>query len=407
MPPNAMMNSTQRTATWCLLFLTIALIAYGSFYPFNWDWSRLASANNGGYPTSLPWGRTIRSDIVANLLFYIPLGALLIALSSPRRAPLLNLLRAIALGTALSVCVEYLQHATPPRTPSLTDVLLNSASTGIGAIGYWWLRRAVGMPQLRARGFDPALLVLLGLWAAFHMAPFMPSVRLRQIYTALQPILEFDLTLGGTARYFASYLIVSAALRALVKRENFWLTFAAAAFLSMASRLLVVGQVLSPDEILGFALALPLVLALRDQPHKRAAMPVLLVVAIAWFIYALAPFDFQTRAQTFQWVPFAGFLENNMDRAYVQFFAKLFLYLGFVWLAAHAGFRARTAGVIGALIAGMIEGAQIYLPGRNAEITDPLLVLACAALVALAGTGAVSDTRSSPRSAKPKSRRRD
>jgi VanZ family protein len=405
MPANGSMNLTQRTATWCLLFLTIALIAYGSFYPFNWDWARLATANGGHYPTSLPWGRTIRSDIVANLLFYIPLGALLIALSSPRRAALVNLVSAVGLGTALSVCVEYLQHATPPRTPSLTDVLLNSASTGIGAIGYWWLRRAVGMPQLRARGFDPALLALLGLWAAFHMAPFLPSVRLRQIYNALQPVLEFDLTLGGSARYFASYLIVSAALRALVKRENFWLTYTTIALLSMASRLLVVGQMLSPDEILGFLLALPLVVALRDTPHRRAAMPLLLVVVIAWFVYALAPFDFQTRAQTFQWVPFVGFLENNMDRAYVQFLAKLFLYLGFVWLAAHAGFRARTAGVIGACIAAMIEGAQIYLPGRNAEITDPLLVLVCAVVVALAGTGAVNDTPGTSRPTPAKSRR--
>jgi VanZ family protein len=387
-------HATQRTAARWLLFITLCLIAYASFYPFNWAWERLSTADNGGFPTSLPWGATIRSDIVANLLFYIPLGALLMAVRRKNPTSLRALLSTVALGTALSVCMEYLQYAAPPRTPSITDVALNCASTALGAIGYVFMQRTAVLPQLRERAFDPALLMLLALWAAFHAAPFMPSLRLRQLYRGLEPLWSFDFSLGGTARFLAGYLILSAALRALVQRKNFWIVFWLVALGSMASRVVVAGQSLAPNEVLGFLLALPIVIALRNTPHRKAAMPILVLVSAAWFTYALAPFNFENYAHKFNWVPFIGYLNNDMERSYIQFFEKMFLYLGFVWLAVHAGLRVTTAAVLGCTIATAIEYSQRFLPGRHAEITDPFLVLACAALVAIAGAA----QRSAPKS---------
>jgi VanZ family protein len=396
MPRSSPSSSTQRTAARWLLFVTIGLIAYASFYPFNWDWERLSTANDGGFPTSLPWGATIRSDIVANLLFYIPLGALLMAVRRSSASGVRAVISTVALGTALSVCMEYLQYATPPRTPSITDVILNCASTAIGAINYVLLQRSAVLPQLRERAFDPALLMLLALWGAFHAAPFMPSLRLRQIYRGLEPLWSFDFSLGGTARFWAGYLLISAALRALVQRQNFWMAFWLVAAASMASRVIVAGQSLAPNEVLGFLLALPVVMALRNTPHRKAAMPLLVLVSVAWFIYALAPFNFETRAHAFNWVPFVGFLDGGMERSYIQFFEKMFLYLGFVWLAVHAGLRVTSAAILGAIIATAIEFAQRYLPGRQAEMTDPFLVLACAALVAVAGTAQHSGPKARP-----------
>jgi VanZ family protein len=396
MRPPSSPSSTQRTAARWLLFVTIGLIAYASFYPFNWDWGRLSTVNDGGFPTSLPWGATIRSDVVANLLFYIPLGALLMAVRRTNDTSLRALLSTVALGTALSVCMEYLQYATPPRSPALKDVMLNGASSAIGAMAYVVLKRTAALPQLRERAFDPALLMLIALWAMFHAAPFMPSLRLRQLYRGLEPLWSFDFSLGGTARFWAGYLIMSAALRALVQRRNFWTVFWLVALGSMAARVIVAGQSLAPNEVLGFLLALPIVLALRNTPHRKAAMPILVLVAAAWFTYALAPFNFENQAHRFNWVPFVGFLDGGLERSYIQFFEKMFLYLGFVWLAVHAGLRVATAAVLGCSIAAAIEFAQRFLPDRHAEITDPFLVLACAALVAIAGTAQRRSQRSRP-----------
>jgi VanZ family protein len=381
MPPSDDRQPAAQAAAKWLLALTVGLILYASFYPFNWDWQRLATAQNGGFPTSLPWGVTIRSDVIANLLFYIPLGALLLATTDANMPRWQAFIRTVALGTLLSVCIEFLQHAAPPRAPALKDVMLNCLSTAIGAAGYWIAQRAGTLPQLRARGFDPALYLLLALWAAFHAAPFVPSLRLRQIHDALQPVLAFDVSIGSVARHFAGYLVLSAVLRALVQRQNFWLAFSVAIALSLGSRVLVVGQVLSPNEILGAALALPIVIALRRQPHRRAAVPLAFLYAVAWLIYGLAPFDFRVAAETFHWVPFRGFLESSMDRGYVQFLEKCFLYVGFVWLMTHAGFRTRTTVAMGIVIAALLEVAQRYSPERVAEITDILLILAAGLVV--------------------------
>ena len=374
-----------RTSRW-LLALTIGLILYASFYPFDWSWQRLSTAQNGGFPTSLPFGQLLRSDVVANLLFYIPLGGLLMAVRRPHSPDWRHVLHAVALGAALSVAVEYLQYGIPARTPSLTDTSLNAISTGIGAWGYVLVQRLLGLPQLRQRAFDPALYLILAAWLAFHAAPFMPNLRFSQLRNSLQSVLEMQWTLGGVARFLAGYLILSTALRVLLNREHFWLVFTALVALSLFSRSFVVGQYLSFDELLGLLLALPLIGLLRKTPHRQASVPILLVVIACWLTYGLAPFDFVNRAEAFNWMPFRGFLDNDVERGYLLFFEKSFLYLGVTWLIVTAGGTTRFAALLAVTVAIFIEFAQRYLPGRIAEVTDPLLVLAAALLV---GIGAV------------------
>ncbi|HPF26172.1 MAG TPA: VanZ family protein [Steroidobacteraceae bacterium] len=366
-----------------LLALTIGLILYASFYPFDWGWQRFATAQNGHFPTSLPWGPTLRSDVVANLLFYIPLGALLMARGGGSVRGVRLFVRTVALGTALSVCVEYLQYATPLRTPSLTDTLLNATSTALGAGGFLLVRRVLELPQLRRRSFDPAVYLMLAAWLAFHAAPFIPSLRFIQLRDSLQSILSLQWSAGGIARYLAGYLIVSTALRALVKREHFWIAFGALVFLSLSARVFVVGQQLPFDELLGLLLALPVIAMLRSTPHQNACAPVTLLVIACWLIYGLAPFDFVNRAGPFGWLPFGGFLENQVERGYLQFFEKAFLSLGVVWLIVTAGGTVVLAAILGVSIAAFIEFAQRYLPGRVAEVADPLLVMAAALVVAI------------------------
>lgn len=68
-------------------------------------------------------------DLYVNFLGFIPLGALLIALYGPK----LSLARAIFYGTLLSLSIELSQVFLPTRSPSLMDLLLNGAGTGLGA----------------------------------------------------------------------------------------------------------------------------------------------------------------------------------------------------------------------------------------------------------------------------------
>jgi hypothetical protein len=65
------------------------------------------------------------------------------------------------------------------------------------------------------------------------------------------------------------------------------------------------------------------------------------------------------------------------------FLRKCFWLGSAIWLLRAAGWRLDRAAVAVALLLGAIEVIQIHLPGRVAEITDPLLALILAITLAL------------------------
>jgi hypothetical protein len=62
---------------------------------------------------------------------------------------------------------------------------------------------------------------------------------------------------------------------------------------------------------------------------------------------------------------------------------KCFWYASLVWLLARYTGSLGSSALAAALLVGAIEFVQMWLPGRSAEITDPLLVLAAAGLLRL------------------------
>ena len=124
-----------------LACLYAALIVYASLYPFM-GW-RMPGVPLLAFLT-LPWPRWwTRFDLVANLLGYLPLGALIfgaLVRSGGRTRP--ALLLAVAGGTLLSLALEYLQNFLPQRVASNLDLALNALGTLVGAsLGVWIHRR--------------------------------------------------------------------------------------------------------------------------------------------------------------------------------------------------------------------------------------------------------------------------
>jgi VanZ family protein len=124
----------QRSSATPLALAWSALIVYASLYPFS-DWRALPAAAPLEWLV-LPWRRYWGGfDVWANLLGYLPLGALLCGalvrsgMSQPRA-----LLLALVAGAALSLTMEELQNFLPQRVPSAKDLTLNSAGTLIGAL---------------------------------------------------------------------------------------------------------------------------------------------------------------------------------------------------------------------------------------------------------------------------------
>ena len=179
--------SRHRSSASPLALAYAALVAYASLFPFaDWRWppgqSVLALL-------SLPWPPWRDPfDLWANLLGYLPLGALLMIAARRSGLTLLPSLALSVLAPAmLSASAEVLQNFLPGRHPSLKDLAMNSAGALAGALLAAALQ-ALGLVDrwgsVRERWFrqrSAGALALLTLWPVALLFPAPVPLGLGQI----------------------------------------------------------------------------------------------------------------------------------------------------------------------------------------------------------------------------------
>lgn len=354
------------------------LVLCASLYPFDLDTARFARALADGFASFRSWRNPTRRDLVVNLLVYIPVGAVVSLALMQRVAGLARMLAATMAGAALSLLVELLQHLVVVRVPSVTDWTLNVVSSLLGAalvLGLSTMSALAMTTRLRRLNVSPALWLLVVVWLAEHAAPFMPRFRLSTITAAVRDAGNVELSAGGLAASMGMFLLLSAVLRTLLRRDSFWTAFVAIVAISIAGRLLFVGQRLTADEVLALLLALPIIARLRRRGYASAQTPVFVFICAAWIVHGLAPFQFQAVAQPFVWPPFSELFSGNPDGGYISVLGRAFLCIGAVWAGASAapGLRRTTMLLLG--ITALCEVAQRFLPARVPDTTDAVLVL--------------------------------
>lgn len=171
------LSTRQPSSAAPLALVYAALVLYASLYPFTgWRWPPGPSL-----PALLalpwpPWRDPF--DVWANVLGYLPLGALLfVAQARTGRTAWRALLFAVLVPAALSYATEVTQQFIPRRVPSLVDWALNSAGAAAGAALAALLLR-LGLLQrwqsLRERWFvrdSAGALSLLALWPVGLLFP--------------------------------------------------------------------------------------------------------------------------------------------------------------------------------------------------------------------------------------------
>jgi VanZ family protein len=177
-------------------FITVyaLLLAIGSLYPFS-GW--LPMSEWSLHFLIEPWPRYVtRTDLVTNLLVYVPLGyALALIFARPGHGA-----RGVIVGAVmcalLSLSMETGQAQMPARIASNLDLLVNSLGALIGALFSLhhgrWLRAGRALGRWRVRWFRSGLaanlgLLILLLWflAQFSLRPF-PGIDWLALH--LQPI---------------------------------------------------------------------------------------------------------------------------------------------------------------------------------------------------------------------------
>ena len=180
----------------------MALVVYASLYPFSgWRWP---ASQSGLALLRLPWPpwRDV-FDEVANLVGYVPLGALLFFAVLRSGGGIREALATAVLASAgLSFAVEVTQNFLPTRVPSLKDCTFNVAGALAGAL-LAALLQALGWVDrwhaLRERWFarrSAGALVLLVLWPLGLLFPTPVPLGLGQIWAELRMLA--DATFAGT-----------------------------------------------------------------------------------------------------------------------------------------------------------------------------------------------------------------
>jgi VanZ family protein len=380
-PAYASERALRRATTWLLAF-TVLFIVYASLYPFDFDATRLVRFTREDWLKVVAWRRPIRSDLIANLIFYLPFGALLTALTPRRWGPMRRFLFTVACGTTLSLFIELAQGFTVKRDPSVIDLMMNSTSTAIAsllALGARGLGLKPGLPELRTSRPDFVAVLIVGLWLAMHAAPFMPAQRFVWYFSNPGRALDWDWSSGAFAGFLAGYLLVGTILRSLLRPSSFWKLFVVCALLSVLARIVFRDQRLALSECIGLLVALPLIWRVHAAREQTAYRLALLWAAPAFVFYALAPFDFYG-APDFEWLTLPP-LTERLNAGEPGLLEVSFFYAGAVWLLREA--RLPLARIVLGMTttALLIEVAQAWEPTRSAQLVAPAVVLVAAALV--------------------------
>lgn len=389
----AVRHRVQPIARW-LVLATVLLILYGSLFPF-----QFAALGERALPAlleNLRFQRTSRGDLVANLLLYMPFGLCLVLAWPAHWRRLTALVATVIVGTLLSLAVELLQAYAPLRVTSLTDVIINAIGTlagGVIAIVYLELGTTLRIPGVVSGRPDPVPLGVLLLWLAFRLAPFVPTIDWQKYKDAIKPLLTPELAVLDTFRYLVGWLVVGYTVRQLWRREYALLALFVIVIIVLAGRVMIVGKVLVPSEILALLVCMPLAALFVSIPDRQRATLLIVLLAATIVLEGLKPFQVVAEPQAFSWVPFKNSLTDSLEVNYSVLLEKCFWYFSLVWLLTRRGLGVAAAAFATAALLAGIEVVQLWLPGRSAEITDPLLALIAGLLLGLFGVHADNGIR--------------
>jgi VanZ family protein len=376
------MRRRSNTLVLALLCCILALIVYGSLYPFNFNTSTLAGGIRGAFH-ELHWARAGRGDLILNVLLYLPLGFCLLLALSARTHRAVAVIAATLTGAALSLCIELAQSMLPARVPSLMDLSLNTVGSLLGAtcgLAWFGFNRLMHLPSRSEAMFrDPQAMIVIALWFLWRLAPFIPELDLAKLKAALQPLFSPHLDARMVLTYLICWLVVNQLMAALVSRTHRLEALLATIAVVLVSRLVVANATFIPDELLALMLLLPMVLLthrLTPQPRRALLMGGMLVLLLA---DSFAPFRLSAEPQTFDWWPFKVWWTQSPIDAFNSIdwthrLRRLFLFGALLWALKDWGWTPRISAAAVLSLALVVSIVHRWQPEQQASITEPLLI---------------------------------
>jgi len=403
-----------------LLLLWGLFIVYGTLLPFDFSASGelIETRLRRLWESPLRGGGGSRSDVVSNVLLFMPWGFLLAVWLAVRgRHYVAVLTMALVSGALLSGTVEFVQLFAPGRYASLVDLLTNTLGSTVGAlIGWPWARRFWPSASVRFRQLlvsRPlavcALAAAMGLVVA-GLSPFNVSLEgsaLKAALMAARPI-PFGPPLRGPAPppkpwSWAVELLtwtLAGGLFALAARESgrrgaramSWAVVMASglSLVIEALQLAIAGRAFDMTSValalLGSALGAARVAHTVPGAARPWINPALWIWGLAVVMGAWNPPTF-IRPVPPLWrleriVPFWSYLDSRSLADLADLVGEVLVFVPLGALLAARSWRRSFAGAVllGLALGAMLEIGQVFLPSRTVDVTDVLSAAAGAGL---------------------------
>ncbi len=404
----------------------LALLLYTTFIVYQ------SLAHGGAWGCTGPileWGaRLSRSDTLANVVAYVPLGLLFVLATtrpsgsrrhwSPFPGALVATLGGILAIALLSLGMELVQACQAKRVSSAYDLIANATGGALGVLAGLALRsftagtgaRASSHVATSTRRLRLLTVAVAAVWVVSQATPWVFAVDLGTIRRHLSFLRHWSdvppLDAWRFARHVGAWVAIGCAVRLVWPTTRTALTgFGVAAGVSLVLQVLLdVKAPLSLEELAGMVTAAASVLValalLPAEPYRRPwAAGMLLAAMVTVAAYELRP-EPGAAQQAFSWWPQVGLggLRGAVD------YALLFGWFGLVavvaahWAHADGHGHARRAWSVAAVLLTLaFEVMQTRIPGRGPDLSAPLFTL----LGVLVSTAALGDAREVPRPGGP------
>lgn len=361
-------------------YIVILFIAYGSLYPFDFELGRALPADFSQWLFS--WHhRTIRSDLIANILLFIPYGffSALTIKEEKRQWPLLWLVMTFIGGFLFALFLQLLQFYLPTRIPEAADALTNTIGILIGfAIAGFTNSQRVQRLIPRGLRFQltPALLVLV-LWLAWQFFPYIPVFESKQFGDGLDQIAKsswsLELWLERVLFWMVFYYVLE---RVVAKKYNVSVIIGITLFV-LIIKLAMYRSYLGWSEIS----AVPLAILLHAYLGHGFRVALIAVGAAILFVWQnLFPWQWQTTLNSFEWMPFDNFLTGSTWHNLSALLRESLLLASFgyflgKWLSSY-----RTAGIALTFFVVVVTALQFFIVGKQPDSTSIIMALVLAIL---------------------------
>jgi VanZ family protein len=393
-----------------LLALCGLFITYGTLLPFDFSatWEQVETRRHQFL--AQPLAGASRTDVVSNVLLFLPWGGLVAVWLTRRRAGLgTALVAGTASGFTLSGLVEALQLLSPSRTSSWIDLATNTAGSALGVVLGWSAAHVISPgveAELKSRAARRPLAALtavtaLGVLLA-SLAPFDVSLDVGDLKASVKAarLLPFGPPVGRPApaaepwawagevlvwTMFGGLCALALKDARFLRLRGVGLTVVTVAGLSTVIEL---AQLAIPSRrfdatsialaAVGAAVGAFVVLRGARRTPRDWVIPALILWALAVPLEAWTPPRFGARGvrdlSGEMLVPFLAYYRRTDIHALADVVVQTMRYvpLGALLALRHGRESGWRAGAIGLGVGLVLEVGQFFIADRTPEITDAL-----------------------------------